>query len=97
MSTSREAIYYVTPFDDIAESDIRPDEDCCLPESGIWTWDHIKVVANFAARHPDKWRTICLKMDKPHATYRELAGKLGISHTSVRRHLQALKFIGQAE
>jgi transcriptional regulator of aromatic amino acid metabolism len=75
------------------EDNAGASDDLCLPEHGIFDWQTIKALGNFAARNPTAWRTIAAKIDNGYTSYRELAKQLGVSHMTVCRHLKKLKTI----
>lgn len=46
-------------------------------------------VGNFAADHPEEWKTFHAKLHHPHATNAELARMRGVTESTVRRHVKA--------
>ena len=64
-----------------------------IPENGQFDWLRVRIVCDFAARNPARWRTIAARMDNPELSLKELARLLRVTERTVRRHLDRLRII----
>ena len=60
-------------------------------EQIVFDVEWLIFLADFAAQHPDKWRTVKERVNDPRSSLHDLAGRMGINLSTVKRHLNDLR------
>jgi hypothetical protein len=79
------AIERATPYTILAAKEAPP------AERGVWTWEKIQQLVDWATTNPQAWRVLTFRLACPGATQNELAESLGLHQSTVSRALAAVR------